>query len=306
MAIIKVVKKSGKTKTSLKSAVEYIGEKACNTFGINCSNDYHQIVNNFYETKEYFNKLDGRQYRHYIQSFAPNEISKNEIMEVANRWAEKVFEGHEVYIAIHDDKDHLHAHFIVNSVNFINGKKLHESKKELEYKKEINDEICREFGIKQVEKNRKIGDIVVYDKDKYEVIKKGADITSLAEKILEVSKVATSKKEFIAKLEKEGYGIDWNDNKKNITFSIPVSILKGKKNKFRLSNLEKTFNIPLFTKENLIEKFEINKSMANNIKLEDINKKMGYFPEEKKIITEVERKIEINSFKISKNNGIEL
>ena len=79
MAIIKVVKKNGKTKASLKSAVEYIGEKACNTFGINCGNDYHQIVNNFYETKEYFNKLVGRQYRHYIQSFAPNEISKNEI-----------------------------------------------------------------------------------------------------------------------------------------------------------------------------------------------------------------------------------
>lgn len=305
MAIIKVVKKSGKTKASLKSAVEYIGEKACNTFGINCSNDYHQIVNDFYETKEYFNKLDGRQYRHYIQSFAPNEISKNEIIEVANRWAEKVFEGHEVYIAIHDDKDHLHAHFIVNSVNFINGKKLHESKKELEYKKEINDEICKEFGIKQIEKNSKIGDIVVYDKDKYEVIKKGADITSLAEKILEVSKVATSKKEFITKLEKEGYGIDWNDNKKNITFSIPITILKGKKNKFRLSNLEKTFNIPLFTKENLIEKFEINKSVTNNIKLEDINKKIGH-SSEKKIITESEKKIERNSFKISKNNGIEL
>ncbi|WP_288876465.1 hypothetical protein [uncultured Fusobacterium sp.] len=46
--------------------------------------------------------------------------------------------------------------------------------------------------------------------------------------------------------------------------------------------------------------------MANNIKLEDINKKMGYSPEEKKITTEVKRKIEINSFKISKNNGIEL
>lgn len=259
-------------------------------------------MNNFYETKEYFNKLDGRQYRHYIQSFAPNEISKNEIMEVANRWAEKVFEGHEVYIAIHDDKDHLHAHFIVNSVNFINGKKLHESKKELEYKKEVNDEICKEFGIKQIEKNNKIGDIIVYDKNKYEVIKKGADITSLAEKILEVSKVATSKKEFIAKLEKEGYGIDWNDNKKNITFSIPISILKGKKNKFRLSNLEKTFNIPLFTKENLIEKFEINKNMASNIKLEDINKKMGYYPEKKKITNEIEK----SSFNISKNNGIEL
>ena len=114
--------------------------------------------------------------------------------------------------------------------------------------------------------------------------------------------MATSKKEFIAKLEKEGYGIDWNDNKKNITFSIPISILKGKKNKFRLSNLEKTFNIPLFTKENLIEKFEINKSMASNIKLEDINKKMGYYPEKKKITNEIEK----NSFNISKNNGIEL
>ena len=143
MAIIKVVKKSGKTYTSLKKVLNYVGEKAYKTYGINCNEDYKRVAYDFFETKNYFNKKDGRQYRHYIQSFSPKEVSKDKALEIAIKWAEEAFPGHEVFIAVHDDKEHFHSHFIVNTVNFETGEKLHEGARNLAFKKELNDKICK-------------------------------------------------------------------------------------------------------------------------------------------------------------------
>ena len=59
-------------------------------------------------------------------------------------------------------------------------------------------------------------------------------------------------------MREKGYSVDWQDNKKHIVFTVGEDILQGKKDKFRLSNLNKTFNIPLFDKENLLKKFNEN------------------------------------------------
>ena len=59
-------------------------------------------------------------------------------------------------------------------------------------------------------------------------------------------------------MREKGYSVDWQDNKKHIVFTVGEEILQGKRDKFRLSNLNKTFNIPLFEKENLLEKFREN------------------------------------------------
>ena len=52
------------------------------------------------------------------------------------------------------------------------------------FKKSLNDEICLSYGIDNNKNIRNKGDIVAYDKSKYQIIKKGADITRLAEKII--------------------------------------------------------------------------------------------------------------------------
>ncbi|MCH5141977.1 relaxase/mobilization nuclease domain-containing protein, partial [Mammaliicoccus sciuri] len=83
-----------------------------------------------------------------------------------------------------------------NSVNFETGKKLHENRNNLDMKKKINDEICLEYGINNKQELKKEGEIITYDKNKYQIIKKGADITRLAESLLNVIQVATSKKDF--------------------------------------------------------------------------------------------------------------
>ena len=293
MAIVKVVKKSGKTYTSLKKVLNYVGEKACETYGINCNSSYKKVAYEFFETKDYFHKTAGRQYRHYIQSFSPKEVSKDKILEIAIKWAEKSFPGHEVFIAVHDDKEHLHNHFIVNTVNFETGIKLHESTRNLCLKKELNDEICISYGIDNKEIIRKRGDVVSYDKNKYQIIKKGADITKLAESIIKNMQLSTSKENFISNMQKEGYITEWNDDKKHIVFIVNQNILQGKKEKFRLSNLEKTFNISDFNKDRLLEIFNFNFEKEKKANLKDIIKRMDIpnILEKEKTITQEEMNI---------------
>ena len=268
MAIIKVVKRSGKTASSLKAILEYVGKKAEFSFGINCSNNYKQAFKEFLETKKFFDKEGGRQYRHYIQSFAPGEIEKDKVLSLGIQWAEKVFKGYEVFIVTHTDKEHLHNHIVINSVNYIDGKKFQERKNEFKEKMLINDKVCLENGINNIVKPREIGEITTPDRKKYEIIKKGADITKLAEAVLEVCNSAKSKDNFILQMKERGYSVNWQDNKKNIIFTVGEDILQGKRDKFRLSNLNKTFNIPLFEKESLLEKFREN-SKENDLSILD-------------------------------------
>ena len=273
MAIIKAVKKSGKTAGSLKSVLEYVGKKAEFSFGINCSDNYKQAFKEFLETKKFFNKEGGRQYKHYVQSFSHGEIKKDKVLSLGIQWAEKVFKDYEVFIVTHTDKKHLHNHIIVNSVNYLTGKKIQEHKKELAEKKLTNNRVCLENGIDNTIKPREIGEIVTYDRKKYEIIKKGADITRLAETVLEVCNSSQSKDNFVSQMRERGYFVDWQDSKKHIVFTIGENILQGKRDKFRLSNLNKTFNIPLFEKENLLEKFKEN-SKEKNLSAFDILDKL--------------------------------
>ena len=306
MAIIKVVKKSGKTYTSLKKVLNYVGEKAYKTYGINCNEDYKRVAYDFFETKNYFNKKDGRQYRHYIQSFSPKEVSKDKALEIAIKWAEEAFPGHEVFIAVHDDKEHFHSHFIVNTVNFETGKKLHEGARNLAFKKELNDKICKSYGIDNQKLIRQKGDVVSYNKNKYQIIKKGADITKLAENIIKNMQISISKENFIFNMQKDGYSTEWEENKKHIVFTVDKNILKGKKEKFRLSNLEKTFNIDDFRKEKLLEIFKLNQEKERKSILDKITTNMELKKEVYETTSLEKEKVKVSSYSKNKNGyGLE-
>lgn len=306
MAIIKVVKKSGKTYTSLKKVLNYVGEKAYKTYGINCNEDYKRVAYDFFETKDYFNKKDGRQYRHYIQSFSPKEVSKDKALEIAIKWAEEAFPGHEVFIAVHDDKEHFHSHFIVNTVNFETGGKLHEGARNLAFKKELNDKICKSYGIDNQKLIRQKGDVVSYDKNKYQIIKKGADITKLAENIIKNMQISISKENFIFNMQKDGYSTEWEENKKHIVFTVDKNILKGKKEKFRLSNLEKTFNIDDFRKEKLLEIFKLNQEKERKSILDKITTNMELKKEVSETASLEKEKVKVSSYSKNKNGyGLE-
>ncbi|WP_071604449.1 relaxase/mobilization nuclease domain-containing protein [Proteocatella sphenisci] len=252
MGVIKVTK-GGK---SLIRALEYVEKKSCLSSGKDCSDDRKFAFKEMMNTKDLFDKKDGRQYKHYIQSFAHDEIDPKQAHEIGLIWANKVFEGFEVYVATHDDRHHIHNHFIVNSVNFSNGSKLHLSNKDLDNMKAINDGICIDNDLSVPEKNTKNKEVRSFNQGKYMLFKRiesGEKIKSyVLDTALAVQRALAESKgktDFIDNLKHQGYKVIWQENRKNVTF------IDEDDNKVRLSNLEKTFREPKFRKENIENEF---------------------------------------------------
>lgn len=265
MAVIKAVN----SKASIGKAINYVtkdtktDEKLIS--GINCSPD--TAITEMQTTKEMWHKKDGRQYKHYVQSFDTSDnLTPEKAHEIGLKFAEhEKFKGHEVIVATHTDKDHLHNHFIINSVNFENGKKFQDSKADLYKLRGHNDELCRENDLSVPQNN---DEITSFNMDKYKSLEKaitsGYDsyVHKCYESVVEVREKATSRKDFIEKMKDKGFDTNWTDNRKHITFTdIDRQEHGEKKCKVRNSNLEKTYKEP-FGKEDLERGFEINNERA--------------------------------------------
>ena len=95
-------------------------------------------------TKEVWNKTDGRTYKHYVQSFAPDEeITPEQAHNIAKQFVENCqqFKGFELLIATHQDREHIHTHFILNSVSFEDGHKFQQKSAEFQEMKDLSDKI---------------------------------------------------------------------------------------------------------------------------------------------------------------------
>ena len=125
MAVIKAVS----SKAGIGHAIDYVTKKEKTeeklVSGLHCEPE--TVKEEMQATKELWGKTDGRTYKHYVQSYhedeeiTPEQAHKNAV-ELAEHT--KAWKGHEVLIATHIDKGHIHTHFIVNSVNYENGHKL--------------------------------------------------------------------------------------------------------------------------------------------------------------------------------------
>lgn len=267
MAIIKAIN----SRASIGKAIGYITkeektEKAL-TYGKDCNPN--TAIDEMKATKELYGKTAGREYVHLVQSFDPSEkLTFEKAYEVGKEFIESCekYKGHEVLMATHMDKGHIHNHFIINSVGYEDGKKLSTSKHELQEIKDINDSVCKEHGLSIAAPKREIA--TAYNKEKYKALEKGFEgkyRSYVLETALDVSKAlekATSREEFIKGMNEKGYEVNWKDTRKNITFENS----DGKK--VRNSNLEKTFNDNSFSKEMMEQKFKENlrtKELSMNI-----------------------------------------
>ena len=174
-------------------------------------------------TKERYRKTDGRQYYHFVQSFAEtDDLTPQEAHAIALELARREFPSFEVLVATHIDTDHLHSHLIVNSVSFQDGRKLHQSAADLQAHRLVSDEICVAHGLdilpppeKQV-KQKRMGT------REYRSAAKGESWKfRLMNTIDQCMRYAETKDEFISLMESEGYQVRWTDSRKNITYTTP-------------------------------------------------------------------------------------
>lgn len=217
-------------------------------------------------TKELYRKTDGRTYKHFVQSFAPDEsISPEEAHELACEFCKQcsIFDGFEVLISTHQDRDHIHTHFIVNSVNYQDGHKFQMSASDLKDMKQLSDQLCVSHGLSVCQKGmtfdgEKRTSIIAWTKEKYTFLSQietekssKSYLFNIASAVKQNMAHATSISEFCQLMNQNGFTVNWQDQRKHITFSDSAG------NKVRESNLNKVFNLAI-SKETLIQRFHEN------------------------------------------------
>ena len=112
---------------------------------LNCSEtDPHKDMK---FTKERYFKTDNILAFHAYQSFKEGEISADIAHEIGVEFAEEMFRDYEVVVATHQNTNHIHNHFIINSVSFKTGKKYNNNRTNLAKLRQISDSLCEEYGL---------------------------------------------------------------------------------------------------------------------------------------------------------------
>lgn len=119
--------------------------------GINCNPSTAR--EEMMAVKKRFGKEDGTIAYHGYQSFAPGEATPEIAHQIGVELARRLWgERYQVVVATHLDKaNHLHNHFVLNTVSFVDGKKYFRSAKDYHDLQATSDALCREYGLSVIE-----------------------------------------------------------------------------------------------------------------------------------------------------------
>lgn len=122
---------------------DYKTEKSLYVSGVNITPDTAKYK--MQQTKLRYGKTDGIIAFHAIQSFKPGEVTSELAHKIGVEFAKEMWgDRFEVLIATHLNKQHLHNHFVINSVSFVDGKKYYDNKANYNLMKKISDRLCEE------------------------------------------------------------------------------------------------------------------------------------------------------------------
>jgi len=270
MAINKTINKRTNTHGAMRNCIEYVlrqdktSELMTYVTGPYCHDEinYDLVYRTFLEEKKVWDKDSGRMYAHNIISWHKDEqITPEQALEFGKEFAENWFSGFQTLVAVHKDKDHIHCHLVTNSVSYEDGRKLHNTKKDLERMKQLTNQMCRERGLTVAEKGKHFdgsqiekGEVIAWSKDKYNLFRqqvKDSFVADCAMAVLKALENCISKEMFIEKMKQFGWNVNWTEKRKHITFQ------KQDGKKVRDSNLSKTFHLDI-SKEDLENEFDRN------------------------------------------------
>ena len=227
MAIVHFVnyKRGTQSRAAMRGVMLYVMQEKKTTWegeplisGINCQPQ--SVYDDFLNTKLLYHKDGGVMFYHMVQSFPKGAaVDPRQAHEAARRLAE-YFEGCEVLVCTHVDREHIHSHCVINSVNFDTGKKLHMAKEQLQELMRRNDMICQEMGLPVFEPTaqqaRGMGGA------EYHTALKGQSWKlRLMNTIDECMKYAADKDAFVSLMASEGYQVRWENSRKYITYTTP-------------------------------------------------------------------------------------
>ena len=217
MAIIEAIS----SKSNIKRIISYVTQDKKTNVNLITGKDCmaESCLEEMLYTKNLYHKNSGRQYIHIIQSFDPKDnLSAEQVHNVGIKLA-NTFNGFQVLVATHIDKNHLHNHLVINSVSFENGYKIQMSKKDLQYIKDYSDKLCLEIGASVIPKKEKTNYI---KRNEYRVAEQGKSWKFKLMNAIDLSLAeSNTKEEFIKNMNKLGYQVNWTDTRKYITYTTP-------------------------------------------------------------------------------------
>ena len=251
-------KKGTQTHGCLKSVMRYVAQVSKTLWegqqlvgGIGCQPE--TAFDEFLSTKLLHHKDGGVMFYYMVQSFPKGAaIDPRTAHEAARRLA-GYFEGCEVLVCTHVDREHIHSHCIINSVNFETGKKVHMADEQIQALRVHNDQICGELGLPKFQKDEQRHSRGMSNAEYYTAAKGESWKFELMRVIDECMRCAGNREEFLALLRSEGYDATWTDSRKNITYTTP----NGRKCRDSKLHIEK------YLKENMEAEFGYRSEIDN-------------------------------------------
>ena len=255
MAIVHFVnyKRGTQSRAAMRGVMLYVMQEKKTTregellvSGINCQPQ--SVYDDFLNTKLLYHKDGGVMFYHMVQSFPKGAaVDPRQAHEAARRLAE-YFDGCEVLVCTHINREHIHSHCVINSVNFDTGKKLHIAKEQLQELRQRNDQVCMEFSLPVFNPTNRREKTKTMSIGEYHTAARGqSKKLQLMNIINDCMRHASSREEFIALMESEGYKVRWEASRRNITYTTPSGwqcrdrLLFG--DKYLKENMEYEFRI---------------------------------------------------------------
>ena len=230
MAIVHFVnyKRGTQSRAAMRGVMLYVMQKKKTTWedeplvsGINCQPQ--SVYDDFLNTKLLYHKDGGVMFYHMVQSFPKGAAGDPRQAHEAARRLAKYFDGCEVLVCTHVDREHIHSHCVINSVNFETGKKLHMAKEQLQELMRRNDAICLEMGLPVFEPTTQQARGM--SGAEYHTALKGQSWKlRLMNTINECMKYAADRDAFVSLMESEGCAVRWESGRKYITYTTPDSM----------------------------------------------------------------------------------
>ena len=219
-------KKGTQTRGCMKSVMRYVAQENKTLWngqalisGIGCQPE--TAFDEFLSTKLLHHKDGGVMFYHMVQSFLKGADVDPRAAHEAARQLAGYFEGCEVLVCTHVDREHIHSHCIINSVNFETGRKVHMADEQIQELRVRNDQICEELGLPKFQKDEQRQSRGMSNAEYYTAVKGESWKFGLMCVIDECMRCAGSREEFLILLRSEGYDATWTDSRKNITYVTP-------------------------------------------------------------------------------------
>ena len=158
--------------------------------------------------KKRFGKENGTVAYHGYQSFAPSEATPEMAHEIGMKLAARLWgDRYQVIVATHLDREnHLHNHFVLNTVSFVDGIKYHRTKKDYHDMRVLSDALCREYRLSVIE-NPQYGKAKHYGEWRAEQEQRPTWRGLVRADVDEAIRQSMTERQFFDNLRKKGYEI---------------------------------------------------------------------------------------------------